>query len=153
VGDIYNSLTLHRYVYCLNDPVNLVDPSGQVWSWAAVGVGTLIGGIAGTFYGLGTQTASAIRGGSFDWAAVGRAAAGGAVIGAFTGAVAGIFTADPSAAVLFGGSVAATGTIATGGPFLGGLTEGLLTPMPLGPVPSPESPTPPPAVPPPAPSK
>jgi RHS repeat-associated protein len=42
LGDIYQPLTLNAYVYCVNDPVNAVDPCGK----EAVAVLTLAGGIA-----------------------------------------------------------------------------------------------------------
>ena len=31
LGDIYEPLTLNRYGYCVNDPMQLGDPSGQSW--------------------------------------------------------------------------------------------------------------------------
>jgi RHS repeat-associated protein len=31
LGDIYEPLTLNGYGYCVNDPVNAVDPSGYLW--------------------------------------------------------------------------------------------------------------------------
>jgi RHS repeat-associated protein len=31
LGDIYEPLTLNRYGYCVNDPLQLGDPSGQSW--------------------------------------------------------------------------------------------------------------------------
>jgi len=31
LGDIYEPLTLNGYGYCVNDPLQLVDPSGQSW--------------------------------------------------------------------------------------------------------------------------
>jgi RHS repeat-associated protein len=47
LGDIYEPLTLNAYGYCVNDPVNAVDPTGSI-VWKAfligVGIGTLIGG-------------------------------------------------------------------------------------------------------------
>ena len=35
LGDIYEPLTLNRYGYCENDPLQLVDPSGE-WRWIAI---------------------------------------------------------------------------------------------------------------------
>jgi RHS repeat-associated protein len=35
LGDIYEPLTLNRYGYCENDPLQLVDPSGG-WRWIAI---------------------------------------------------------------------------------------------------------------------
>ena len=37
LGSIYAPLTLNAYVYCVNDPVNAVDPSGMI-AWIIVGI-------------------------------------------------------------------------------------------------------------------
>jgi RHS repeat-associated protein len=47
LGSIYAPLTLNAYGYCVNDPVNAVDPTGSiVWKvfLIGVGIGILIGG-------------------------------------------------------------------------------------------------------------
>ncbi|GIV08908.1 MAG: hypothetical protein KatS3mg019_0999 [Fimbriimonadales bacterium] len=41
VGSVYAPLTLNAYTYCVNDPVNAVDPSGEVLMF--VGVGFVLG--------------------------------------------------------------------------------------------------------------
>ncbi len=47
LGSLYASLTLNAYAYCVNDPVNAVDPSGLKIAWgkhltnAAIGIGFL----------------------------------------------------------------------------------------------------------------
>ena len=33
LGSVYAPLTLNAYAYCVNDPVNAVDPSGMQFSW------------------------------------------------------------------------------------------------------------------------
>jgi RHS repeat-associated protein len=33
LGDLYEPLTLNAYGYCVNDPVNAVDPSGERWRY------------------------------------------------------------------------------------------------------------------------
>lgn len=51
LGDIYAPITLNTYAYCLNDPVNAVDPSGLKVDWikhaknAVIGAGFTIIGI------------------------------------------------------------------------------------------------------------
>jgi RHS repeat-associated protein len=42
-GTIFDPLTLHKYLYVANDPVNKTDPSGMFAQLAAVAVGTLPG--------------------------------------------------------------------------------------------------------------
>lgn len=42
-GKFHKPLTLHRYLYCLNDPVNLTDPRGEIVGWVALVIGTTIG--------------------------------------------------------------------------------------------------------------
>jgi len=51
-GDFRESLTLHPYLYCVNDPVNLVDPSGEfVFSLLGLAAGNMIGdALRGTEY-------------------------------------------------------------------------------------------------------
>ncbi|GIV17880.1 MAG: hypothetical protein KatS3mg022_3315 [Armatimonadota bacterium] len=43
LGDIYHPLSLNRYLYCEDDPVNAVDPSGR--AAAAVGALVLVPGV------------------------------------------------------------------------------------------------------------
>jgi RHS repeat-associated protein len=46
LGSIYAPLTLNRYGYCVNDPLQLVDPSGNLPLWLAWAIGaTLAWGI------------------------------------------------------------------------------------------------------------
>ena len=55
-GEIMNPETGHLYVYCANNPVNYVDPSGHFLVSTAVlvgvGVGGIVGAIAGSYKGL-----------------------------------------------------------------------------------------------------
>ncbi len=44
-GKFKNPLTLHSYLYCLNDPVNRTDSSGEI-SVALIVVGGIVGGIS-----------------------------------------------------------------------------------------------------------
>ena len=54
-GEIMNPETGHLYVYCANNPVNYVDPSGHFLVSTAVlvggGVGGIVGAIAGSYKG------------------------------------------------------------------------------------------------------
>jgi len=42
VGSVYAPLTLNGYGYCVNDPVNAVDPDGNLPAWVAWGAGATI---------------------------------------------------------------------------------------------------------------
>jgi RHS repeat-associated protein len=60
LGDIYEPLTLNAYGYCVNDPVNAVDPSGYISQEAKcfgvflVVVGEVVGTVAGVVAAIGT---------------------------------------------------------------------------------------------------
>ncbi len=81
LGDFKEPLTLHQYLYCLNDPINRFDPSGK-FSFGDIGTSMLIGAsINGTVdYLRGTRgqdlLLSAIKG------AIGGAVTGGMGAGA-----------------------------------------------------------------------
>ncbi len=53
LGSIYHPLTLNAYAYCLNDPVNMVDPSGAI-VWFLV-VGAAAGGLAAWLWYVGSD--------------------------------------------------------------------------------------------------
>ena len=42
LGDMYEPLTLNAYGYCVNDPVNAVDPTGALPAWLAWAAGATI---------------------------------------------------------------------------------------------------------------
>jgi RHS repeat-associated protein len=51
-GKLYQPLTLHKYLYCLNDPENRIDPDGEfatyaVYLFAKAVIGATIGGYSG----------------------------------------------------------------------------------------------------------
>jgi RHS repeat-associated protein len=60
LGSIYAPLTLNRYGYCVNDPLQLVDPSGYISQEAKgfevflVVVGEVVGTVAGVVAAIGT---------------------------------------------------------------------------------------------------
>ncbi len=78
---------INGYPYCSNDPVNCVDPTGEV---ANVLVGGAIGGLVGGAFGFASSAVSQLMSGKgFDSGKAWGAAFGGAIVGAVKGAVAG----------------------------------------------------------------
>ncbi len=78
---------INGYPYCSNDPVNCVDPTGEV---ANVLVGGAIGGLVGGAFGFANSAVSQLMSGKgFDSGKAWGAAANGAIVGAVKGAVAG----------------------------------------------------------------
>lgn len=105
-GGLMTPITLNPYLYCLSDPVNIVDPTGMILAWLA-------GGIVGAVVNVGTKFAGdvvkSVKNGKWSgssWESYVGTAAGGFVQGS-------IFTvAGPAAA---GAAGAATETLVTGG--------------------------------------
>ena len=78
---------LNGYPYCGNDPVNYVDPTGEV---ANILAGGILGGIMGGIFGFAGSAISQIAGGQgFSVREAAGAAANGAVVGAVRGALIG----------------------------------------------------------------
>ena len=78
---------INGYPYCNNDPVNSVDPTGEV---ANVLIGGAIGGLVGGAFGFANSAVSQLMSGKgFDSGKAWGAAFGGAIVGAVKGAVAG----------------------------------------------------------------
>ena len=78
---------INGYPYCSNDPVNCVDPTGEV---ANVLIGGAIGGLVGGAFGFANSAVSQLMSGKgFDSGKAWGAAFGGAIVGAVKGAVAG----------------------------------------------------------------
>ena len=74
-GGFREPMTLHRYMYCINNPVNFVDPDGE---WAVV-VGTAFSGAgadfgftlsAGLYFGINDETGEVFWG-TIQWGGVG----------------------------------------------------------------------------------
>ena len=91
-GDTTKSETGHLYVYCANNPVNYVDPSGHFLVSTAVlvgvGVGGIVGAIAGSYKGRLVAKRLGYKGKKRNLfiATYGiKGAAVGAIIGAFAG--------------------------------------------------------------------
>ena len=78
---------INGYPYCNNDPVNCVDPTGEI---ANVLIGGAIGGLVGGAFGYANSAVSQLMSGKgFDSGKAWGAAANGAIVGAVKGAVAG----------------------------------------------------------------
>ena len=103
---------INMYAYCMNDPVNMVDPSGQ-FGFAGVIIGGASGFVAG--FVAGAQAGNI-------WAGV-IGGAGGALIGGFVGGVGG-FVFSHKVGAMVGGIVG--GVI--GGASAGGITKKLEDP-------------------------
>ena len=75
LGSLYAPLTLNAYGYCVNDPINAVDPSGMiVWVYITIlGVGLVIGAIGALYYdesleeGTPPYVGGALAGGVLLW--------------------------------------------------------------------------------------
>ncbi len=121
---------INGYPYCNNDPVNCVDPTGEI---ANVLIGGAIGGLVGGAFGFANSAVSQLMSGKgFDSGKAWGAAANGAIVGAVKGAVAGsgvglplAIAADFAAGTL--GSVAeqaiSEGVVDAGKSIAGGLTN------------------------------
>ena len=91
-GDTTKSETGHLYVYCANNPVNYVDPSGHFLVSTAVlvgvGVGGIVGAVAGSYKGRLVAKRLGYKGKKRNLfiATYGiKGAVVGAIIGAFAG--------------------------------------------------------------------
>jgi RHS repeat-associated protein len=76
-GRYEEPLTLHKYLYCLNDSTNRVDPSGLYCGWD-----DLAAALAGATWGvIGQAISDTVSGRAFNWDNYTSAAIGGAVGG------------------------------------------------------------------------
>ena len=105
-GELMTPISLNPYLYCLSDPVNIVDPTGMILAWLA-------GGIVGAVVNVGMKFAgdviNSVKNGKWtgsSWESYVGAAAGGFVQGSV------FVVAGPTAA---GAAGAATETLVTGG--------------------------------------
>ena len=101
LGNLREPLTLNRYVYCVGNPVNYVDPSGHFVPALA---GAIIGGISGLVMGTVTEVGRLIdQGSDYDWQAgllnVGNSGMAGFVGGGVLGG-----TGNPVLAGMAGGA-------------------------------------------------
>ena len=84
IGFVGGDANLYRY--CGNSPANATDPSGEIWGWAAAGIGAGVTSLGYLAY-VGLTDAE------FSWQDLGTSAAVGATAGLLVGA----FTGDASA--------------------------------------------------------
>ena len=82
IGNISELLTHNLFAYCINNPINMSDPNGNIAWWA---IGAAVGGLAGAVVG---GYVSYKQKGYVDWKYVAVGAAGGALVGAGLGWVA-----------------------------------------------------------------
>ena len=101
-GEIGKLLSHNGFVYCMNNPVNMEDPTGNIAWWIiGSGIGAIVGGIAGAVY-------SYKKTGSVDWRYVAGGAAAGALIGAGVG-----YLAQAAYGAIVGASATAGSAAAT----------------------------------------
>jgi len=79
LGSLYAPLTLNAYAYCVNDPVNAADPSGELPFLALVAIGALGGAIGGAIAGLIEEGLDDKPG--INWGDVAKEAGVGAIAG------------------------------------------------------------------------
>lgn len=84
------------YAYVGNDPVNMVDPTGEAWSWATAGIGALAGAVGGAVSSIVEQS---YNDGPISWGQVAGDSFAGATGGFIAGVLVGAITGDPTAAV------------------------------------------------------
>jgi RHS repeat-associated protein len=96
-GTINESLTLHKYLYCVNNPANRVDPSGRM-SYGDTSMTTFIisaldnmvlGAVGGLLEGVFKEIIDWGNGEEFSWKDIGVSSAAGAVSGLLTGGFSG----------------------------------------------------------------
>ena len=111
-GSVFAPQSLNRYLYCWNDPVDIIDPSGKLGILGILAIGALVGGVIG---GAASIIEQKSQGQKINWGEVGRSAVGGATAGlaitagGLTGGIAG------AAAVSTVELIAGTRTALTGG--------------------------------------
>ena len=78
-GDISSPLDMNRYVYCRNNPIKYVDPSGEGVILACIIIGAVVGAVAGGFAGavVSKKTTGSVSGTSVAIGVLGGATIGG----------------------------------------------------------------------------
>lgn len=99
-GEISNPLDMNRYVYCRNNPIKYLDPSGESVVLTCIIIGAVVGALAGGFAGayVSKKTTGTVKGTS-----VAIGVLGGATVGSLLGW--GLYS--------FGASVSAAGLVSS----------------------------------------
>ncbi len=99
-GEISNPLDINRYVYCRNNPIKYVDPTGEGVLLACIIIGAVVGAVAGGFAGaaVSKKTTGFVSGTSIAIGVLGGATVGGLLGWGF---------------YAFGASVSAAGLVST----------------------------------------
>ena len=102
-GKITNPLSLNKYIYAYNAPLNYVDPDGNI---PIPVITAIIGGLAGGIYeGYQSYTET----GAVNWGDVAKGTAIGAIAGGTLGAGAGFLAASSPALLVAGNAMAIKG--------------------------------------------
>jgi RHS repeat-associated protein len=104
-GNIFDPISLHRYLYAHGNPVDMRDPSGNA-TLSEIGAASFISGSIGATASLAALGVKAWTGQPVTWADAGRAIATGFAIGAIGGAI-----AESAYAIGAAGQVINTGRI------------------------------------------
>lgn len=108
-GGFKEPLTLHPYLYCINDPINNYDPDGRVITLAAsLVIRAFIGGLVGSIISSAMSTEG-------DWKKKGLAAALGFVSGFLSGAISNPILGTVAGMILGGDSSAFNAYLSGGG--------------------------------------
>ncbi len=103
IQDMYNSQNFNRYGYALNNPLMIIDPSGEI-AFGAFVVIVAKAAIIGAAVAGGSYLLQAAFTGHFDWGDFGIAVLGGALSGAAGGAIGaltGAVSANMTVATMF----------------------------------------------------
>ena len=81
-GLVMVPLTLNAYAYCMGNPVNYIDPTGQVWAWLAGGI---VGAVANVACKVAGDVVKSVKAGKWEgssWQSYVGTAVGGFASGA-----------------------------------------------------------------------
>jgi RHS repeat-associated protein len=103
--------SLNFYTYCDGDPLNRIDPTGEIGAiLTAVVIGAVVGAVVGVAIGAGVEMYRQRNEKNFDWGKIGKSA----LIGGAIGLIGGALGAGLEAAMVATAGVLAAGAIAGG---------------------------------------